>query len=79
MIFILGITIGMLIAVIAMLTEIFFRTKKAGMGNLIEDMDKRIGHKKASIIMPKTDEEEAEEEIININKKAGRDTNLSEL
>lgn len=77
---ILGIIIGMLIAVICMLTEIFFRNKKSGIASILEDIDKKLKPKnKAYIIMPKNEEEEAREKIIKNNEKTGRDTRLEEI
>lgn len=80
MIFVLGIIIGLLIAIVIMLVTLFFRHPIHKITNIIEKNLGNVGPRpKGFIVEPPTDAEASRSEIIAKNRKEGRDTPISDL
>ena len=79
MTFILGIAIGLLLAHTLFLGYIYFQLK--GKNKIHETMRKveQKARPQVKIIMPPTEMEEAQEEVISRNSAQGRDTSLEEI
>jgi len=79
-IFSLGITIGLLLAILILLALTYFKrsieTKVQVMEKLISNAGPRP---KGFIVQPETESERIRNEIIEENKKQGRDTPISAL
>jgi len=80
MILLLGIIIGLLIAIVVALTTLLFRHPIHRVSSIIEKNIGAVGPKpKGFIVEPTTDAEESRANIIAKNRKEGRDTPLSDL
>ena len=80
MIFILGIIIGLLIALIIICLMTYFRRIIEHKTVIIEKMIENAGPKpKGYIIEPESDIEESRARIIAENKAAGKDTHFSDF
>ena len=80
MMFIFGILIGLLIAVLIVATLTYFRRVIETKITVIEKQIESEGPKpKGYVIEPEDDASEARNQIIEENKKRGRDTRISEL
>jgi len=80
MIFVLGIIVGLLIAVVVALTTLFFRHPIHKVTTIIEKNVGTMGPRpKGFIIDPPTDAEESRSNIIAKNRKEGRDTPIEDL
>jgi len=78
--FLLGYIIGLLTAILIFTILAFFR---AGIEKRIKIIENRLGNvgprPKGVILLPESDEELSRKEIIEKNRKAGKDTPISEL
>ena len=80
MMFTIGIVIGLLIAILVVVTLTFFRRVIEHKVTVIEKQIDAVGPKpKGFIIEPEDEASEARSEIIAENKKRGRDTPLEDL
>lgn len=80
MLFIAGFITGILIAILFILTLVFFKHKVEKVITIVEEKVSSAGPKpEGFIILPEDEAEEARQEIIARNKRSGRDTPLSDL
>jgi len=80
MLFILGIIVGLLIALIAITTMTYFRSKIEEVLHTQETQISNAGPRpKGGIYLPEDEGTVARNEIIKKNKEEGRDTPISEL
>ena len=76
----LGIIIGLLIATLVILTVVFLRHPLEKNLRIVEQKVSSAGPQpRGMIIMPDSEAEELQQEIIEENRQHGRDTKLSEL
>lgn len=76
----LGIIIGLLIAILVILTVVFLRHPLEKNLRIVEQKVSSAGPQpRGMIIMPDSEAEELQQEIIEENRQHGRDTKLSEL
>lgn len=80
MIFLLGFLCGFIIAFLIVVILIYFRRQIEYGAGIIENKINTISPKrKGFIVMPQDEAEEARANIIEENKKQGRDTPISDL
>lgn len=80
MMFVLGVITGLLLSLLVVATLTYFRRVIEHKTVVIEKQIEALGPKpQGFIVMPPSDEEESRDEIIKGNRKAGRDTKISEL
>ena len=79
MIFFLGIVVGIVISVFIVVVETYLVARRKGLVESVIERVGRITRPKAEIIFPKTDEEAAQEELVDKNAKRGEGTSLKDL
>jgi len=80
MLFWIGLIVGLLLSIIAILTMIYFKIKIQKFVKNVETVVERASpNLKGGIFIPKDEDQIAREEIIKKNKEAGKDTPISEL
>ena len=73
----IGILIGLLIAIVILLVEIFFKDRG---GTIIERVESKVkGIQKGSVIVPRDELEESMAKKIKRNDQENKDTNLEDL
>ena len=79
MMFVLGVLVGIVAVIAIVVVESYLVPRRKGLvGSIVEKVEK--GTKpKAQIFFPKTDQEVAQDSLIESNTKKGRDTNLEDL
>ena len=77
---VLGIVIGLLVAILIVATMTYFRRVIEHKVTIIEKTIEAAGPKpKGYIVLPTDEDDEVREEVIARNRKMGRDTKIEEL
>ena len=76
MMFALGLVFGIALSILVFLIELYLMPRKKG---ILQVLEKVIQKPKAEIFFPKTDEEVAQEELVDKNAKRGEGTPIEKL
>ena len=79
MMFLLGFLLGVIIVIAIIVVEAYLVARRKGVVESIADKVERMVKPKAKIFFPKTDEELAQEELVDKNAKKGEGTKLEDL
>ena len=75
--FVLGLIVGVVLSLLLFLIELYLVPRKKGIIQRIEEKVRLAP--KGKVIFPKTDEEVAQDSLIESNAKRGEDTKLEDL